>query len=129
MRAQLDPSGLDYLDMNPAVLLVPDSLRGTALVINNAEFNPSESNKFQLPNHVRGLFREVVSTPRLTGTRRYLFGTAMDAIVVAFLGGQGRGPQMESQDGWRIAGTEWKVTLFAKAQMGDPKAAVTNAGV
>ncbi len=129
MRAQKDPNGQDFLDMNPAVLLVPDALRGTSLVINNAEFNPSVSNKFQVPNHVRGLFREVVSSPRLTGTRRYMFGTTMDAIVVAFLGGQGRGPIMESQDGWRIAGTEWKVTLFAKAQMGDPKAAVTNAGV
>jgi HK97 family phage prohead protease len=128
MRAQKDPSGLDFVDQNPAVLLVPDTLRGTALVINNAEFNPSVSNKFQVPNHVRGLFSEVVSSPRLTGTRRYMFGTNMDAIVVAFLAGQGRGPIMESQDGWRIAGTEWKVTLFAKAQMGDPKSAVTNAG-
>ena len=128
MRAQKDPNNQDFLDQNPAVLLVPDALRGTALVINNAEFNPSVSNKFQVPNHVRGLFRDVVSTPRLTGTRRYLIGTNMDAIVVAFLSGQGRGPVMESQDGWRIAGTEWKVTLFAKAQMGDPKAAVTNAG-
>lgn len=129
MRAQKDPNGLDFLDQNPAVLLVPDALRGTALVINNAEFNPSVSNKFQVPNHVRGLFRDVVSSPRLTGTKRYLFGTNMDAIVVAFLGGQGRGPIMESMNGWRIAGTEWKVTLFAKPQMGDPKAAVMNAGV
>lgn len=127
LRAQLDPSGLDYLSLKPAVLLVPDSLYGTGLVVNDAQYDP-ESNKFQKPNFVRGLFREVVSTPRLTGTRRYLIADPLDWIVVAFLQGQGRGPVMESRDGWRIDGTEWKVTLFAKAQMGDPKAAVTNAG-
>lgn len=128
MRAQKDPNGLDFLDLSPAVLLVPDSLRGTALQLNDAQFDPA-SNKFQVPNMVRGLFREVIGTPRLSGTRRYLIADPLDWIVVAFLEGYGRGPAMESQDGWRIDGTEWKVTLYAKAQMGDPKAAVTNAGV
>ncbi len=127
LRAQKDPNGLDYLDLNPAILLVPDSLRGTALQLNDAQWDPASS-KFQVPNMVRGLFREVIGTPRLTGTRRYLIADPMDWIVVAFLEGYGRGPAMESQDGWRIDGTEWKVTLYANAQMGDPKAAVTNAG-
>lgn len=127
MRAQKDPSGLDYLDLNPAILLVPDSLRGTALQLNDAQYDPV-SNKFQVPNMVRGLFREVIGTPRLSGTRRYIIADPLDWIVVAFLEGYGRGPAMESQDGWRFDGTEWKVTLYANAQMGDPKAAVTNAG-
>jgi HK97 family phage prohead protease len=127
LRAQKDPSGLDYLDLTPAVLLVPDSLRGTALQLNEAQFDPASS-KFQVPNMVRGLFREVVGTPRLSGTRRYLIADPLDWIVVAFLEGYGRGPAMESRDGWRIDGTEWKVTLYAKAQMGDAKVAVTNAG-
>jgi hypothetical protein len=128
LRAQKDPNGQDFLDLNPAILLVPDSLRGTALQLNDAQFDPA-SNKFQVPNMVRGLFREVIGTPRLTGTRRYMIADPMDWIVVAFLEGYGRGPAMESQDGWRFDGTEWKVTLYANAQMGDPKAAVTNAGV
>jgi HK97 family phage prohead protease len=127
LRAQKDPNGLDYLDLNPAILLVPDSLRGTALQLNDAQFDPV-SNKFQVPNMVRGLFREVIGTPRLTGTRRYMVADTMDWIVVAFLEGYGRGPAMESQEGWRVDGTEWKVTLYANAQMGDPKGAVTNAG-
>ena len=60
--------------------------------------------------------------------RRYVIADPLDWIVVAFLEGYGRGPTLGSQDGWRIDGTEWKVTLYAKPQMGDPKAAVTNAG-
>lgn len=132
MRAQKDPSSLDYVDMNPAILLVPDSLKGTAQVINDAQYDPDTANKLQRPNMVRGLFREVVGTPRLssTSTRRYLFADPMQAaaIVVAFLEGYGRGPLLESENGWRIDGVEWRVTLYAKAQVGDPKAAVTNAG-
>jgi HK97 family phage prohead protease len=128
MRAQKDPNGQDFLDLSPAILLVPDSLRGTALQLNDAQYDPA-SNKFQVPNMVRGLFREVIGTPRLTGTRRYIVADPLDWIVVAFLEGYGRGPVMESQQGWRIDGVEWKVSLYAKAQMGDPKAAVTNAGV
>jgi hypothetical protein len=132
MRAQKDPNGQDFIDLSPAILLVPDSLLGTARVINDAQYDPSVSNKFQVPNKVRGLFRDVVSSPRLSpsSTRRYLFAEPGDsaAMIVAFLAGKGRSPIMESKTGWRIDGTEWKVSLYAKAQMGDPKGAVTNAG-
>jgi hypothetical protein len=130
MRAQKDPSGRDFLSLSPSVLLVPDSLYGTALVINDAQYDPDTANKLQRPNMVRGLFSDIVGTPRMTGTRRYLFadpGTC-SAFVVAFLQGYGRGPTMESRDGWRIDGVEWKVTQYAKVQPADPKGAVTNAG-
>jgi predicted RecA/RadA family phage recombinase len=33
----------------------------------------TRSNKFQIPNKVGGLFRDIVDTARITGTRRYLF--------------------------------------------------------
>ena len=130
---QKDPAGLDFLDLNPAILLVPLALRGTGLEVNDAQFDfdnagTNTTGKFMRPNKVRGLFREVVASPRITGTRRYIIADPLDWIVVAFLEGYGRGPTLESQDGWRIDGTEWKVTLYAKPQMGDPKAAVTNAG-
>lgn len=132
MRAQKDPSGLDYLTLSPAVLLVPDALRGTALVLNDAQYDPDTANKLQKPNMVRGLFRDVVGTPRLASntTRRYLFTDPSDAaaFVVAFLEGYGRGPLLESKEGWRTDGVEWRVTLYAKVQPGDPKGAVTNAG-
>lgn len=127
LAQQKDPNGQDFLDLQPAILLVHRSLRGTADVLNRAEYDTT-SNKFQVPNRVRGLFRQVIGTPRLTDTkRRYLIADPLDWIVVAWLEGYA-GPVLENQMGWRVDGVEWKVTVYAKAQMGDPKSAVTNAG-
>jgi hypothetical protein len=129
MAAQKDISANEYLDLRPTILLVPYGLRAEAQVLNEAQFDPAD-NKFQKPNTVRGLFREVVATPRLTGTRRYLFAdpSMAPAIVVAFLEGQGEAPVLESENGWRMDGVEWKVVIDYKAQLFDPKGAVTNAG-
>ena len=129
MAKQKDPAGNEVLDLRPAILLVPIGLGGQARVINDAQFDPSVSNKFQVPNKVRGLFREIVDTPRLTGTRRYLLADPAAAPVfeVAFLDGQ-REPFMESQDGWRVDGTEWKVRLDYGVAAVDFRGAVTNAG-
>ncbi len=129
MAQQKDPSGNEVLDLRPAILLVPIGLGGQARVINDAQFDPSVTNKFQVPNKVRGLFREVVDTPRLSGTRRYLLADpgAAPVFEVAFLDGQ-REPFMESQDGWRVDGTEWKVRLDYGVAAVDFRGAVTNAG-
>lgn len=129
LAQQKDAQSNEYLDLRPAILLVPVGLGGAARVINTSQFN-HDSTKLQQPNHVQGLFRDIVDTPRLTGTRRYLFAdpAVAPAIVVAFLEGQGSSPVLESQDGWRVDGTEMKVRFDYKAQLFDPKGAVTNAG-
>jgi hypothetical protein len=129
MGLQRDPSGNEVLELRPYVLLVPLGLGGEARVINDMQYEDTTS-KFQKPNKVRGLFRDIVDTARLSGTRRYLFANPMDvaAFTVVFLEGQGEAPMVESQDGWRVDGTEWKVRLDVSAQPFDPKGAVTNAG-
>lgn len=133
MRAQKDPAGLDYLMLTPTKLVLPDALQGTAAVINRSEYDPDTANKLQRRNMVFNLFDDIIGTPRLssTSTRRYTFcdPNIAAAFVVAFLEGYGMGPIMESQQGWRVDGVEWKVTQYAKAQAADPKASVTNAGV
>jgi hypothetical protein len=128
MRAQQDSNSQEYLDLMPSVLLVPVGKRGDALTINDAQFDPAD-NKFQKPNVVRGLFREVIDTPRLSGTRRYLFAdpSVNPAILVSFLEGQ-QEPVLETQDGWRIDGVELKARLDFGVDFVDPKTAVTNAG-
>ncbi len=132
MSYQKDPANRRFLNLQPKTLLVPRPLKGTALVINEAQYDPDTANKLQKPNSVRGMFEDVIGSPYLGAatTRRYLFADPMvaPAIVVAFLEGYGRGPMMETKDGWRIDGVEWKVTLYAMAQMGDFRGAVTNAG-
>jgi phage head maturation protease len=132
MRAQKDPNNKDFIDLNPTIILVPDSLRGTADVINDSQYDPDTANKLQRKNLAYKMFSTIIGTPRLAAasTRRYLFADPGQAaaIVVAFLEGYGRGPLLESENGWRTDGVEWRVTLYAKPQVGDPKAAVTNAG-
>lgn len=128
MRSQMDPSSQEYLDLQPSVLLVPVGKRGDALTINDAQFDPADS-KFQKPNTVRGLFKEVIDTPRITGTRRYLFAdpTINPVFLVSFLEGQ-REPVLETQDGWRTDGVEMKARLDFGVDVVDYRGAVTNAG-
>jgi hypothetical protein len=87
--------------------------------------------KFQIPNRVGNLFRDIVDSPRITGTRRYLFADPGIAptIEVAFLDGQAQ-PFMEMREGWRVDGVEWKVREdYGIVGAIDFRGAVTNAGV
>ena len=130
MANQKDLNANEFLALKPSVLLVPESLRGEAMVLNNAKFDPTASSAFERPNYVNGMFREIISTPRLTGTRRYAFTDpgAAAAIVVAFLNGT-QAPFLDQQLGWNIDGQEIKLRMDFKVQAMDPKASVTNAGV
>lgn len=129
MASQLDVGGNDYLDLRPAVLLVPIALGGNARTINDAQYDPDTANKLQKPNTVRGLFRDVVDSPRLTGTRRYLFADPNEAPVleVAFLDGNSE-PFLEMEMGFDVDGSRWKVRLDYGVAGIDYRGAVTNAG-
>jgi hypothetical protein len=130
MASQKDKDGNDYLDLRPAVLLIAVGLGGQARVINSSQYDTEVSNKFQVPNKVVGLFREIVDTPRISGTRRYLFAdpNVAPTIEVVFLDGQSE-PVLESQDGWRVDGVEWKVRYDYGIGAIDWRGAATNAGV
>ena len=129
MAQQKDVSGNDYLDLRPAVLLVPIGLGGTARAINDALYDPDTANKLQKPNIVNGLFSDIVDTPRLTGTRRYLFADAGIApvIEVAFLDAQ-QEPYIEVQNGFDVDGARYKVRMDYGVAAVDYRGAVTNAG-
>ena len=129
MASQKDVSGNDYLDLRPAVLLVPIGLGGTARSINDAQYDPDTANKLQKPNIVNGLFRDIVDTPRMTGTRRYLFADPSEAPVleVAFLDGN-QNPYLELQNGFDVDGARYKVRLDYGVGAIDYRGAVTNAG-
>lgn len=131
LASQKDPSGNDFLDLRPSVLLIAIGLGGQARVINQSQYDTDiVANKFLVPNKVIGLFDSIVDTPRLTGTRRYLFAdpALMPTIEVAFLEGV-QEPFMEMQQGWRIDGTEWKVRLDYGVAAIEFRGAETNAGV
>ncbi|WP_375178049.1 ClpP-like prohead protease/major capsid protein fusion protein [Sphingobium yanoikuyae] len=110
MAQQKDVSGNEFLEIAPSVLLVPRGLRGAAITVNGSEYDPDAVNKLQKPNIVKGLFSDIVASPRLTGTAYYAFADPQvaPAIEVVFLNGVTE-PFTDSQEGWRVDGVEWKV--------------------
>lgn len=128
MASQTDESGNEILDLRPSVLVIPVGLGGQARVINDAQYDVDTAGDLT-PNKVRGLFSKVVDTARMSGTRHYLFADPMIAptIEVAFLDGQ-QAPYLESKEGWRIDGVEWKVRLDYAVGAVDYRGAVTDAG-
>jgi hypothetical protein len=132
MASQKDPSNNEILALRPAILVLPVGLGGVARQINTSQYDFDASNKFQIPNKVGGLFREIIDTPRVTvsTTRRYLFADPGVAPVleVAFVDGQQQ-PFMDQQQGWRIDGVEWKVREDYGVAGIDFRGAITNAGV
>lgn len=131
MARQTDKDGNEYLDLQPAVLLVERALKGTALTINDAQYDPDTANKLQKPNFVRGLFRDVVGTPRFASgaTRRYLFAdpSLYPVFEVAFMEGN-EAPVLETKDGWDTDGAEMRVRFDYGVAAVDYRGAITNAG-
>ena len=129
MAQQKDISGNDYLDMRPDLLLCPIGYGGTARVLNAAEYDISVTSKFQVPNRVRGLFRDVVDTPRLSGTAYYALASVNEsaAIEVAFLDGNDQ-PYLEMETAFDTDGASYKVRLDYGVAGHDWRGAVKNAG-
>jgi hypothetical protein len=129
MASQKDVGGNDFLDLRPSVMVAPIGLGGTMRVINDAQYDPDTANKLQRPNSVRGLFADIVDTPRLTGTGYYAFASAGEAPVleVAFLDGNDT-PFLELENGFTVDGARWKVRLDYGVAGIDYRGAVRNPG-
>ena len=129
MASQKDVGGNDFLDLRPAALLCGMGQGGTARVINGAEYDPDTANKLQRPNMVRGLFADVVDSPRIAGTRVYAFADPAIAptLEVAFLEGR-QDPYLERQEGFDVAGSRFKVRLDYGIAAIDYRGAVTAKG-
>lgn len=110
MASQSDPSGNDYLDLRPDRWLGPLGLGGTARSINESLYDPDATNKLQKPNIVRGLYADIVDTPRLSGTPWYsLADPAVEPVFeVGFLDGV-QVPQLVMEEAFRTDGIAWRV--------------------
>ena len=130
MASQMDPDGNDYLDIRPEILLISKSLESAAKVINSSTYNPDVNNKLQAPNPVSSAFSDIVGTPRLTGTRRYMFAnpSVEPVLEVAFLNGV-QTPFLETEEGFTVDGMKWKIRLDYGVGAVGFKGAFTNAGV
>lgn len=113
LAAQTAPGDdAEYLDLMPYAWVGPNGLVGSVRVINAAEYDPDTSNKLQKPNMVRGVFNQIIGTPRLSGAPWYVFAdpNVAPVIEVVFLDGQ-REPRLVQEEAFRTGGLEWRVEL------------------
>lgn len=127
MKRQAAPSGTTVLSLTPAILVLPTELGMLARTLNNDANDPAGNGTKS--NGVRGMFRDIVDSAQLTGTRRYLFAdpNVAPVIEVTFLQGQ-EAPQMESQEGFEVLGLQWRIFMDFGVNLVDYRGAVTNAG-
>lgn len=111
LASQKDPGDNDYLDIEAAIWLGPLSLGGKAREVNGAEYNDEATKNQRRPNVVRGMFRDIVDSPRLPATVWYAFADPNIApvIEVAFLDGIQQ-PRIEQETNFRTDGLAWKAT-------------------
>jgi len=130
MSAQRDVSGNDYLALQPAVWLGPDSLSGSARVVVNSTYDPDANNKLQRANIAANMVGAVVGTPRLSGTPWYFFADPQQAPVleVAFLDGNDT-PYLDLENGFSVDGARWKVRMDYGIAGVDFRGAVRSTGV
>lgn len=111
MAQQLDPSGNDYLDIRPTIWLGPLSLGGQARSTNAAEYDDEATKNQKRPNISRGLFSDIVDTPRLPATVWYALADPAVAPVfeVGFVNGV-QVPQLAMEEAFRSNGMSWRVS-------------------
>lgn len=134
MAQQQDPDGNDFLNLRPEVFVGPIGLGADARTAVDAQFDfdaetSGNSGQFQKPNVVRDMLDTIVDTPRLSGTRWYLFADPDIAPVleVVFLDGM-ESPEIRVQDGFDYDGIRWRVLFDFGTGAIDFRGAVTNDG-
>lgn len=126
---QKDVGSNDWLDLYPETILVPTALRDTAIALNINDYT-NEASKFQQKNLYKGLFNDIISSPRLTSpTRSYLFANKDIAPVweVTFLNGV-QTPFMDEREEFDVDGKRWKIRLDFGVAPIDWKGTATLAG-
>lgn len=130
MLSQKDKDGNEWLDFRPDLSLSGFSVADDIRAVLEAQYDPDVVQKFQRPNVVRGMLRDIVETPRLASANAfYLFADKNIAapVDVTFLNGV-QEPFLDYEAGFDIDGFRWKVRLDVKANPGDPRGAIRNPG-
>ena len=127
MSTQKDRGGnAEALNIRPAYVLLPPSLRSQVLQVLESEHDPSKSGR--TANTARGMVEPIIDA-RITGPAYYFAAdaTAIDTVEVAYLDGN-QTPYLDQQDGWGIDGTEFKVRMDAGVKPLMWEGLVKNAG-
>lgn len=130
MALQTDPTG-NVLNIQPAHLVVPVALKATAMTLMAAQYDPAGTAGTLTPNVVQGAM-DVIADARLDSNdplQWYLMAdqNMFDTVELAFLDGN-QTPYLESQDGWKQDGVEYKVRIDAAAGAMDFRGLYENDG-
>lgn len=130
MALQTDPTG-NVLNIQPAHLIVPVALKATAMTLMAAQYDPAGTAGTLTPNVVQGAM-DVIADARLDANDPLQWYLAADqnmhdTVEVAFLDGN-QTPFLESQDGWKQDGVEYKVRIDAVAGAMDFRGLYENDG-
>lgn len=110
MSIQQDAAGR-YTSFRPDTLLVNAALESKAMLYNQAQYNFDVTNKPYMPNISAGLFKKIVSSPRVpTQTAYYAFAkpNVEPVLRVSFLNGK-QTPVIEREDEFRTDGFSYKI--------------------
>jgi ATP-dependent protease ClpP protease subunit len=112
MKKQKDISGNDFLDIIPTIFVGGDAAAEDARKINEMKYDDAANQNQEAPNTNRGLFSDIIGSPRIDGNEWYLFADPMDAPVleVGFLDGNDE-PYLELKDNFTQDGATYKVRL------------------
>jgi hypothetical protein len=137
MGTQKDLKGLRRLNIRPMYYIGPKALEGTAEIFFSSQTFSDHSTvatdstfASTRTNIYYGTYLTRVHEPRLDDTDAaawYLAGMKGKTVNVYFLDGQQR-PYLESQVGWTVDGTEYKVRLDAGAKAVSYRALYFNDG-
>lgn len=126
MRSQKDIGGTGLIDANPKYLLVPAALQTAAETLVASTISPTTTADV---NPFAGKL-EPISDPRLSSAAAwYLFADPdfSPALQYSYLDGQ-ESPVVDSREGWRVDGTEYKVRHDFGAGVLDHRLAWKNPG-
>lgn len=128
MRKQMDPDSNDYLGIRPTIVVCGVELEDTlkALIASESDFTVANNKKINV--HKDSL--TVVSSPYLNATEWYLMAAPAEipTLEIAFLDGN-QTPYLESENGFTIDGTQWKVRMDYGTTGNDFRGGYKNPGV
>jgi hypothetical protein len=136
LRSQVDPGSGEPLNLQADTLLVPVVLDPLANQVNASRITPGAPGADPaVPAFSGGIVRQVVSSPRLTGTMRYVFAApdVCAAVALAFLdrGEMSQLPIIETADQWHawdFDGLKVRLLLDSIAVPLEPLGVVGNVG-
>lgn len=113
MAKQTNVGGNDYLDIRPDRWLGAVDLGGQVRQVNTSEYEVGAANKNNtVPNYVRGIFADIIDTPRISSTAPWYQLASPDVepvFAVAFLDGQ-QAIQLAMEENFTTRGYSWRAS-------------------